>query len=614
MSTVATQAAGEPRLSICGMQVQNLRGFVATSINLASPVLFLVGPNNSGKTSLLRLLGVVFGWDLDREFAGTVSDELLRVLLPARETRNAARRLTLAVRVEDGRRHRALGCKDGVVDLRLSLTVNDRKLRANLGKPRRNEAHDPKAAKLLRDLRNEFDFVHVPAGRSVDSESFAATLSSAMTESLAGTLKQPGRGATKAERDAMKVVGSLEKIARPVELFWRRFLGRLPPGWVANSTAASQVDRDILAGFVVEQLVVRLATGLHDVAGVPPSEVGSGLQSLLDLELRRFAAESTGRFLFLAIEEPEVFLHPSAQRYLGRLFATEALAARTLVSTHSPLVVEEASFEQVAIIRSHVVRQPRGVGDRAAINSFLMSGRGAEVLFARSILLVEGPGDREYFEALRRRVARHDATGASDHCYVVDVGANSQFAPWIRLIRSYSPAAFVWSGVLDSDSVKEVRQAVSHAGLQFSLRQSQELDSIKAAVAAGDLAGCADAARKLAKVVDGEIPLVLAPGDLEYVMCSHLSDATTATVCAELGFPPCSADELADRLGTKHRPGSKAINDPNKKGWVRRALGQTTPPAELDPFTLGIVERWISGAGDAKGAKAAVGSFLSASA
>lgn len=600
----------EPKLSIVRMHVQNLRGFADATLDLSSPVLFIVGPNNSGKTSLFRLLDLVFRWDLGREFDGKVSSELLEELLPARDTRNAARRLTLTIGVADGRRHRALGCKEGLVDLRLSLTVNDLRLRANLGAPRRNEVHDPKAAKLLEDLRKEFEFVHIPAGRSVDSASFSTTLAAVMTDSLSGTLQQPGRGATKAERDALKVVESLGKLGGPLQDFWRNFLDRLPPGWVKSGAANPQVDREVLAEFVVEQLLLALSTGDHDAAGVPPREVGSGLQSLLDLELRRYAAEARGRALFLAIEEPEVFLHPSAQRSLGRSFGEEALATRTLVSTHSPLVLEEARFEQVALARSHVVHQARGLDtERVAINTWLMSGRGAEVLFARSVLLVEGPGDREYFEALRRRLARHDASGAIDHCYVVDVGANSQFAPWIRLLRSYTPAAFEWLAVLDSDSVKEAREAAGHAGLQFSQRQSTELSALKQAVDAVDLLASDASARRLAQMKDGEVPILLAPGDLEHVMTASLSAQTVDQLASDLALPAATRTELAERLGTKHRPGGKSVDSPNKKAWVRRWVARVTPADELDEFVLTVLERWLAGAGDDKGARDATRAF-----
>ena len=96
----------DPGVQLVRVRVQNLRCFADATLSLDEPVLFLVGVNNSGKTSLLRLLELVFRWDLDDEFdARRVSTDLLERLLPARETRNAARRLTLTVRVADGRKH-----------------------------------------------------------------------------------------------------------------------------------------------------------------------------------------------------------------------------------------------------------------------------------------------------------------------------------------------------------------------------------------------------------------------------------------------------------------------------------------------------------------------------
>lgn len=574
-------------------------------------MLFLVGPNNAGKTSLLRLMDVLFNWDLTQEFR-SVSDELLAELLPARETRNAARRLTLGVSVNDGRRHGSLSCDNGIATLRLSLTLNDRRLRLNLGVARRGETHDQKAERFLGELRDTFSFVHIPAGRSADSGSFTELLLDAITESLASILRQPGKGATKAERDAKKVLESLEKLAGPAEDFWDGFLGRLPDGWIVNGSAAAGIDRDVLARFIVEQLALSLTTGAHDASGVPPSEVGSGLQSLLDLELRRFTAAGQGRHLLLAVEEPEVFLHPSAQRQLGRSLSGGQMGSRTFVSTHSPLILEEASFEQVAIIRDHVVYQTHlGEDERAAINTTLMTGRGAEVLFARSVLLVEGPGDREYWEALRRRLAFFDASGSVDHCYVLDVGSNSRFAPWIRLFRAFPTLPIRWLAVLDSDSVKEIREAASHAGLRLSERQRTAFRDLKAAVDANDLSSVEQVARGLATLAPKETPLLMVPGDLESLMCSKMSSETSLAVCEAIGFERLPTSQLAERLGTKHRAGGKAIDRPKKAPWMRAVIGRVTPASELDSFTSGILETWVGAvAGSDHGAQV-VSKFIS---
>ncbi len=599
------------KLSMASILVQNLRGFERTRLDLDENVLFLVGPNNSGKTSLLQLIDAVFNWPFEREFA-RASDELLEVLLPARETRNAARRLTIWVRVDDGRRHKAFQCRDGLAELRFTLRVGDRNFRANLGPPKRNESHDEKAAQLLWELRDETQFVHIPAGRSVDSERFASTLAEAMTASLVRVLKQPGRGATTRERDAQKVVASLEKLAGPVIDFWAEFLGRLPDGWVSGAPAQHGVDREILAGFIVQQMSLGVTTGSHDASGVPPARVGSGLQSLLDLELRRLAAESSDKRLILGIEEPEVFLHPSAQRRLGREFMAQDQGVQLLVSTHSPLVVEEASYEQVVIVRDHIAHQPTATEERRRhINTALTSGRGAEMFFSRSVLLVEGPGDREYWEALRRRVAAFDETGAADHCFVLETGSNTHFAPWLALLRSYAPAPIRWIALMDIDSAKEMRKCAAIAKIALSSRQTRHLQGIDDAWRDGDLSRAESEARRLSKLAAHESAMLLAPGDLEYTMCSQLSEPTVGSICDATGLLSRSGPVMASDLGTKIRRGQRPKEDSAKAPWIRREVGCLTPPMELDSFTRRVLERWISGAGTTANAREAFEAFRS---
>ena len=116
--------------------------------------------------------------------------------------------------------------------------------------------------------------------------------------------------------------------------------------------------------------------------------------------------------------------HPAAQRLVShRLLSSTDDGRQVLLTTHSPVVVEEAGFGDVVLCRSHEFYEPNEQSEptRADINTALLNGFGAEMVFGRAVLLVEGEGDRLFFERLRRRLARLDMSGQTDSCFVVPV-------------------------------------------------------------------------------------------------------------------------------------------------------------------------------------------------
>jgi hypothetical protein len=96
----------------------------------------------------------------------TPSADDCALLVPARQTRNQARRLQLRIRVIDGRRHTRFQCEKGVATRRVGLRMSPSPvLRLNLGPPRQSEGNqsDDEAANLLRELRRKFSLRLVPA-------------------------------------------------------------------------------------------------------------------------------------------------------------------------------------------------------------------------------------------------------------------------------------------------------------------------------------------------------------------------------------------------------------------------------------------------------------------
>lgn len=88
---------------------------------------------------------------------------------------------------------------------------------------------------------------------------------------------------------------------------------------------------------------------------------GHGLQrAVIFTILRRYAehmtssAEGKKRNLILAVEEPELYMHPQAQRTIRRVFRKMAEGGdQVLFSTHSSLLVDVAYFDEIIRMESH---------------------------------------------------------------------------------------------------------------------------------------------------------------------------------------------------------------------------------------------------------------------
>jgi len=74
--------------SLLGLTIEHLRGFERASLGLERNNILLVGPNNSGKTSLLRVLDWVFNGadEVLLEGRRSLTDEERQLLLPARDS------------------------------------------------------------------------------------------------------------------------------------------------------------------------------------------------------------------------------------------------------------------------------------------------------------------------------------------------------------------------------------------------------------------------------------------------------------------------------------------------------------------------------------------------
>jgi len=141
---------------------------------------------------------------------------------------------------------------------------------------------------------------------------------------------------------------------------------------------------------------------------LPGEELGLGIQSAMVVGIFEAFRQIGGDFGTLVIEEPEMYLHPQAQRYFFRLLCelTEKGQCQVIYSTHSPIFADVNRYEALRLVRKDIKKQTKVsfVNDgqkkdlSKARDAFKIGGRfdssKNEVLFARRALLVEGYGDR----------------------------------------------------------------------------------------------------------------------------------------------------------------------------------------------------------------------------
>jgi energy-coupling factor transporter ATP-binding protein EcfA2 len=584
-------------VELCAIEITNLRGFRDARLTLHEGLALLVGPNNSGKTSILRILDWVVNRANEAVLTGAqqLSAAEYDLLVPARNTRGGARRITLDVRITDGRRARRFFAHENVARLRIGVSAGG-DVRLNVGAPKRREAAETGAAlDLLLAVRRCTEFGLVPASRDASSETFQVALHDAIVARLEERAIHARRAGAPAEyRDVRKALSQLEEIGRAlVAPLWEQMKATLPPGLAEAGELKVSISPEDFVPWLAQRVALRLVTGTHDAESVAAVEVGSGLQSLLELATQRAAASQTGEHRILAIEEPEAFLHPAAQRTLARQLA-ETLGGKRIVSTHSPLVVEEAKYGDVVLVRKHRFFEPAPLEDeakRSAINTALLTGFGAEMAFARSVLLVEGDGDRLFFEGLRRRVARSNNEGCVDEVYVVPTGSKTAYGPWLNLLSSYGREGdrpVSWLAAPDSDAATDIRRAWNDAGISLPAQVVSALSALSQ-VPGDDEDGIATAVDEAnAAARTAQVGIEFLSPDLEGAMLSDCKPKTVARICDRVGAPESDRATLTAWL---RKSGNKAP-------WIRAAIADEIPWGELSPSALGVLRRWLESVTD----------------
>ncbi len=589
----------KPAIKITAIEFENLRGYSQTRLSLDKQFISVIGDNNQGKSSVLLLLDFLINKGDEALFKGgrTLTDEESEILIPSNNAKHQARRLTLTLHFEDPKQAASYFRSGEKPILRLSVKKKNKTVRLNIGTPHRNESSDLKAINLLKHLREQIKCCIIPANRDSNSEWFNSLLTTEIERRLNAEFHHDKQaGTTRNYRDAREVKNTLNELALNIlSGLSKDLLKDISGAMVKEGEIKCSVKNTDLSKWLAKAAVLKLTTGEHDENFVSSRHVGNGLQSTLGVVLGLLCAKQHGSTQqIIAIEEPETFLHPSAQRLVSAMLRRHTSDSVTiLITTHSPIFLEEARYEEIVIAKNRKYYEPTAKhGRRRLINTHLMNAANAETFFADCVLFVEGAGDKALFDALFRRLRGLKGGERLWNLSIQVVGGKERFAPWINLMRGYGAPGqrpIKWFSLFDSDACDDgsIRRTLTESGYTPI---SPHLDGCIAQV---KTVGLTDPGRRymatdrLNKSEISKFKMGFFSADLEWAMCNagpasgHVSLDILNRLLKERGIPRyTSLHDVARKLGSKIGTG-KAVNKPLKDAQIRFEYGKHIPFGSL---------------------------------
>jgi putative ATP-dependent endonuclease of the OLD family len=209
----------------------------------------------------------------------------------------------------------------------------------------------------------------------------------------------------------------------------------VPIGGSENKVSIEAVPGRLFDMLSKAQVNLKAGTG----AKVPLGRHGEGTQSLSVLMLfKAFLTNWSQGMPFIALEEPEGHLHPSAIRALWKLL--EQLPGQKIISTHSGDLLSEVPPESVVrlyrrqgkIASSRLADANLDPDEQRKFNFHIRQARG-ELLFARCWILGEGETEATLLPEIARYLG-HDFEALGIRCVTYQTGVSLE--PCLKLANA----------------------------------------------------------------------------------------------------------------------------------------------------------------------------------
>lgn len=211
---------------------------------------------------------------------------------------------------------------------------------------------------------------------------------------------------------------------------------------------------------------------------------GAGIQSAVAIAIARTYAQIVQQPLILAIEEPELYLHPHGCRHFYKILKELSQnGVQVIYTTHERSFVNVADLDSIILVKKEnggtkVYTCKSSITDIDVIKTASKFDEEInEVFFANKVILVEGPDDKI---ACKLALEKLDVELDKHNISVIDCGGNTGIKPMVEILRSFNIDTYV---LMDEDPENQATQKLitnlrSLLGDDKVLLQSPNLEGI----------------------------------------------------------------------------------------------------------------------------------------
>lgn len=377
------------------IEINNFRSIKSCHI-VNSDITSLVGENNTGKSAILRALNAFFNFDEEKHafengYHQYSSNSKTNIILTFEE-------IPYREIYKDKQNEKE--------ELIIRMTYS--KKRRTFFYKQKNKFHQL-SNDFIDEMKKDINFVLIPPYRHY--KQLIWEKNSLLKQVLTEYLHEITKNRDMLTSQVIKATDGIDKYGfAKIEKGIEKFYG-LSKSFNYKIQFEQEIDYSILLNNIM--LNIEEHGNTYNIL-----DSGSGIQSLTIIALYRYLSQLQHNNIILGLEEPEINLHPQAQREfinsIKKSNETETSVTQLIFTTHSPIIIDQLGHDEVALCRkvkdqsrgfkTEVYQIPKQFWELYGLEEYKYYGfysyRNSEFFFAKFIIIAEGKNDAEVVRLL----------------------------------------------------------------------------------------------------------------------------------------------------------------------------------------------------------------------